>query len=143
MVIRMYLKMYSVPILRHWARHRLIRRGIDLPVSVEFGNRLEFPHNASGTVIHPYTSIGNNVKIYQNVTIGRGDIWTQYDPVNMLHFTICDGAVLGAGCKIINSHGELTVGEGTVIGANAVLLESTGENEIWAGIPAKRIGRRV
>jgi serine O-acetyltransferase len=29
-----------------------------------------------------------------------------------------------------------------VIGANAVLLNSTGENEIWAGVPAQRIGFR-
>lgn len=49
---------------------------------------------------------------------------------------------MGAGCKIIASKGELVVGKGTIIGANAVLLESTGENEIWAGVPAKKVGVR-
>jgi len=36
----------------------------------------------------------------------------------------------------------LRVGSGTVLGANAVLLQSTGENEIWAGIPARCVGKR-
>jgi len=36
----------------------------------------------------------------------------------------------------------LKVARGTVVGANAVLLESTGEEEIWAGVPAKRVGFR-
>ena len=40
------------------------------------------------------------------------------------------------------SKGKLVVGKGTIIGANAVLTQSTGENEIWAGIPAKLIGKR-
>ena len=31
---------------------------------------------------------------------------------------------------------------GSVIGANAVLLQSTGQNEIWAGVPARLIGKR-
>jgi len=38
--------------------------------------------------------------------------------------------------------GTLRVRQSTVVGANSVLLTSTGENEIWAGIPAKRIGER-
>jgi len=37
----------------------------------------------------------------------------------------------------------LIVGKNSVIGANAVLFNSTGENEIWAGIPAQKIGNRV
>jgi serine O-acetyltransferase len=37
---------------------------------------------------------------------------------------------------------ELVVGKGTVVGANAVLTQSTGEYEIWAGIPASKIGAR-
>ena len=36
-----------------------------------------------------------------------------------------------------------TVGSGTIVGANAVVLGSTGENEIWAGNPARCVGRRT
>ena len=50
-------------------------------------------------------------------------------------------AILGAGSKVLFQR-DLVIGVGTVIGANSVLLCSTGENEIWAGVPAKRVGKR-
>ena len=53
------------------------------------------------------------------------------------------GAVLCVGAKIICNKGILTVGKQTIIGANAVLTKSTGEDEIWAGVPAKFIKKRV
>lgn len=43
---------------------------------------------------------------------------------------------------MIASKGEVVVGENTIIGANAVLLESTGDNEIWGGVPARRLKSR-
>lgn len=117
--------------------------GIDLPRSVKLGKNVKFPHNALGTVIHPNTKIESNVKIYQNVTLGRADVYepegteTQFEG-----FLIKKGACLCAGAKLICKKGILVVGENTVIGANSVLLCSTGDNEIWAGVPAKRIGYR-
>jgi serine O-acetyltransferase len=53
-----------------------------------------------------------------------------------------DDAILCPGAKILCGEGILRVGRGAVIGANAVLLESVGENEIWAGVPARRVGHR-
>lgn len=50
--------------------------------------------------------------------------------------------MLCAGSRIICSKGLLIVGEGTIIGANAVLTQSTGDYEIWAGVPAVKIGKR-
>ena len=47
-----------------------------------------------------------------------------------------------AGCKIICKKGILVIEENTIVGANAVLNKSTNKNEIWAGIPAKKIGER-
>ena len=55
---------------------------------------------------------------------------------------IGDDVILSPGCKILGKEGVLQVARGSVIGANAVLLESTGEDEIWAGIPAKCVGKR-
>ena len=52
-----------------------------------------------------------------------------------------ENAILGAGCKVLFQD-DIVIGKGTVIGANSVLLCSTGENEIWAGVPAKKIGVR-
>jgi len=50
---------------------------------------------------------------------------------------------VGAGAKVLYEAGqELIVAEGTIVGANAVLRSSTGPYEIWAGIPARRVGLR-
>lgn len=55
---------------------------------------------------------------------------------------IMDDAILCAGAKILFNEKKLIVGKGSIIGANAVLTQSTGDYEIWAGIPAKKIGIR-
>lgn len=81
------------------------------------------------------------MKIYQGVTIGRGNIWEEN--TDLKGFVIHDNAVLCAGAKIICSKGILIVGRGTVIAANALLTSSTGDYEIWAGVPARKIGVRT
>jgi serine O-acetyltransferase len=55
---------------------------------------------------------------------------------------IGDDVILSPGSKILCKEGVLKVGNGTVVGANSVLLESTGEYEIWAGSPARLVGKR-
>jgi serine O-acetyltransferase len=59
-----------------------------------------------------------------------------------LGIEVGDDVILGAGAKVMCERGILRIGRGTVVGANAVLLDSTGENEIWAGIPARKVGIR-
>lgn len=137
-----WTRWYQVPFVKQIARRINLAKGIDIPCSVKLGKGVEFPHNSLGTVIHPFTAIDSGAKIYQNVTIGRGDIWQSYDPSNNLSFLIKEGAILCAGCKVIASHGKLIVGKNTIIAANAVLLESTGDNEVWAGVPARKIKDR-
>lgn len=108
--------------------------GADIPVDVYVENNIEFCHNALGTVIHPNTIIKNNVSIYQNVTVGRAKIKDK----NEIKIIIDEGAGLCAGSKIL-AKDKLIVGKNTIIAANSVLLESTGDNEVWGGIPAKRL----
>lgn len=132
----------KLPLLGGIAYYLLKLLGIEIPRPVKIGDNLELAHGGFGVVIHPQTVIGNGVKIYPGVTLGRADI---YRPVNLSRFegiTIEDDAILCPGAKILCKDGVLYVGRGSVIGANAVLLESTGENEIWAGVPAKRVGMR-
>jgi serine O-acetyltransferase len=51
--------------------------------------------------------------------------------------------VIGAGAKVIFKLGQiLTVGRGAVIGANAVVLSSVPPDEIWAGMPARKVSVR-
>ena len=128
-----WTKMYKYKWLNRIARWAVLRKGADIPQRVQIGSGVTFPHNALGTVIHPATILEDDVKVYQNVTIGRGDIWKPYDKSNELSFRIKKGAVLCAGCKVIASKGQLAVGKNTIIAANAVLLQSTGDNEVWGG----------
>ena len=51
--------------------------------------------------------------------------------------------MLFPGCKVLGGAGITRIGRGTIVGANAVVLGSTGEDEIWAGNPARCVGRRT
>ncbi len=116
--------------------------GVEIPRAVKVGEELELAHGGFGVVIHPETVIGKHVKIYPGVTLGRADIYRPATSSAFKGIVIEDEAILCPGAKILCKEGVLRVGRGSVIGANAVLLESTGENEIWAGMPAKRVGTR-
>ena len=116
--------------------------GVEIPRSVSIGKNFVLVHGGFGVVIHPKALIGNNVRIYPGVTIGRADIHLPADQSKFVGIEIGDEAILAPGVKILCREGVLKVGHGSVIGANAVLLESTGEGETWAGMPAKKVGMR-
>jgi serine O-acetyltransferase len=116
--------------------------GIELPRPVPIGADLEIAHGGFGIVIHSKARIGNRVKLYPGVTLGRADIYKPASESLFESIVIEDDVILSPGCKVLCKEGILHVGRGTVVGANAVLLESTGEWEIWAGMPAKCVGKR-
>ena len=116
--------------------------GAEIPRSVRIGRDFLLNHGGFGVVIHPQTTIGDRVRIYPGVTLGRADVHRPAEQSAFAGLRVEDDVILGSGAKVLGSQGILTVGRGTILGANAVLLESTGEDEIWAGIPARRVGRR-
>ena len=116
--------------------------GVEIPPSVTIGSDFELAHGGFGVVIHPNTTIGNRVKIYPGVGVGRADIYRPIEQSSFRGVIIEDDVILSPGAKIVGKDGWLRVRRGAVIGANAVLLESTGEDEIWAGVPARRVGFR-
>ena len=116
--------------------------GIELPRPVPIGSGLEIAHGGFGIVIHSKAQIGHRVKIYPGVTLGRADIYKPAAESQFEGISIQDDVILSPGCKVLCKTGMLQVGRGTVIGANAVLLESTGDWEIWAGVPARKVGER-
>ncbi len=116
--------------------------GVEIPLGVQIGKGLMLHHGGIGVVIHPKSIIGNNVGIYPGVTLGRADVFRTAGRSKFSRIIVEDGVILGSGCKVLGDEGELVVGAGCVIGANAVLLQSTQPNEIWAGIPAKKVGMR-
>lgn len=116
--------------------------GAEIPRSVEIGPGFTLVHGGFGIVIHPRSRIGRNVKIYPGVTLGRADIHLPIERSKFEGIELGDEVILSPGSKVLCKQGILRVGRGTIVGANAVLLESTGEGEVWAGVPAKRVGRR-
>ncbi|MFZ2098794.1 MAG: hypothetical protein WAV05_19340 [Anaerolineales bacterium] len=132
----------KIPLLGGLAYYSLKLLGIEIPRSVVVGEELELAHGGFGLVIHPKTIIGNRVKIYPGVTLGRADIYRPATQSNFVGIVVEDEAILCPGAKILCKEGTLRIGHGSVVGANAVLLESTGENEIWAGVPAHCVGNR-
>lgn len=126
--------------LAYWVLKLL---GVEIPLSVEIGPGFRLHHGGMGVVIHPKTVIGANVGIYPGVTLGRADVYRPAAESRFEGIIVEEGAILGAGAKILCDDGVLRVGRGTVVGANAVLLRSTGEYELWAGIPARKVGERM
>lgn len=107
------------------------------------GKNVIFPHGLKGIVLNYRTKVEDGVTIFHQVTCGKGDMdgIMQNAPTSPFKGIILrKGAVICAGAKIICNRGVLVVGENTIIGANAVLTKSTGANEIWAGVPARKIG---
>jgi len=132
----------KIPLIGEIAYFTLKLLGVEIPRSVTVGENMELAHGGFGVVIHPNSTIGKRVKIYPGVTLGRADIYRSAAQSGFKGIIVEDDAILCPGAKILCKDGVLRVGRGSVVGANAVLLESTGENEIWAGIPAKCVGKR-
>lgn len=131
------------PVFGQFAYYVLKFLGVELPRTVKIGSGFELAHGGFGVVIHPHTVIGERVKIYPGVGLGRADIHRPATESLFKGILIEDDAILSPGVKVLCKEGILRVGRGTLVGANAVLLESTGEYEIWAGVPAHRIGLRA
>ncbi len=116
--------------------------GAEIPRSVKVGKNFLLEHGGFGVVIHSKTVIGDRVKVYPGVTVGRADIYRPMEKSRFEGVAIEDDAILCPGARVLGKEGVIVVRRGTVVGANAVLLESTGEWEIWAGIPARCVGQR-
>jgi serine O-acetyltransferase len=117
--------------------------GAEIPPNVPVGEDFELAHGGFGVVVHSKAQIGKRVKIYPGVTLGRADIYRPASESNFSGIIIEDDVILAPGAKVLCKEGLLVVRRGSVVGANAVLLESTGEYEIWAGMPARCVGKRV
>ena len=98
------------------------------------GARLFIDHGM--VVIGETSEIGDDVTLYQNVTLGGTDPFTGRP--GKRHPTLEDGVILGAGAQVL---GPITVGEGARIGANAVVLRSFLEDTTIAGVPTSAVGR--
>jgi serine O-acetyltransferase len=104
--------------------------GIEIHPGAKIGKGLFIDHGM-GVVIGETTEIGDNVTLYQGVTLGG----TGKD-TGKRHPTLESDVVVGAGAKVL---GPIKIGSGSKIGANAVVLKDLLANTTAVGIPARMI----
>jgi serine O-acetyltransferase len=106
--------------------------GIEIHPGAKIGRRFFIDHGM-GIVIGETAEIGNDVTIYQGVTLG-GTSWNK----GKRHPTLEDGVVVGAGAKVL---GPFTVGAGAKIGSNAVVTKAVPAGATAVGIPGRIIAK--
>lgn len=102
--------------------------GIEVHPGATIGKRLFIDHGM-GVVIGETAEIGDDVTLYQGVTLGGTSL-----AKGKRHPTLEDGVIVGSGAQIL---GPFTVGAGARIGANAVVIDAVPPGVTMVGIPAK------
>jgi len=110
---------------------------IEIHPGAEIGRRLFIDHGM-GVVIGETSVVGDDVTLYQGVTLGGTG-----KEKGKRHPTIGNGAVIGAGARIL---GNIRIGENSRIGAGSVVLRDVPDNSTVVGVPGHIIlrgGKRV
>lgn len=116
-----WLYQAGVPYIpRAMAEHSHAATGIDIHPGARIGRRFFIDHG-TGVVIGETTDIGDDVKIYQGVTLGALSVRRSLAGAKR-HPTLEDGVIIYAGATVLG--GETTIGEGAIIGGNVWLTAS-------------------
>ncbi len=110
--------------------------GIEIHPAAEIGNGFFIDHGM-GVVIGETAEIGDDVTMYQGVTLGGTGFAT-----GKRHPTVQDNVTIGSGAKLL---GPITVGHGAKIGANSVVIHDVPPNSTVVGNPGHPVrveGRR-
>lgn len=109
--------------------------GIEIHPGASIGRRCFIDHGM-GVVIGETTEIGDDVLLYQGVTLGGTG-----KEKGKRHPTIGDNVVIGTGAKIL---GNITIGNHTKIGAGSVVIRSVPDHSTVVGVPGRVVrGRAV
>ena len=115
--------------LARWSSQRAARKtGIEIHPGARIGKGLFIDHG-SGVIIGETTIIGDNVTLYQGVTLGGTG-----KEKGKRHPTLKDNVMVSAGAKIL---GSFTIGENSKIGAGSVVLEEVPPNCTVVGVPGR------
>ena len=119
-----------------WARYvsqRGVRKtGIEIHPGAKIGKGFFIDHG-NGVIIGETTVIGNNVTLYQGVTLGGTG-----KEQGKRHPTIGDNVMISAGAKVL---GSFTIGENSKIGAGSVVLSPVPPNSTVVGVPGRVVRR--
>ena len=131
MMYRLAHKLHSwkIPFLpRFYSQLGRHLTGIEIHPGATIGKHLFIDHGM-GVVIGETTVVGDNVLLYQGVTLGGTG-----KEKGKRHPNIGDNVVVGAGAKIL---GNITVGDNSYVGANAVVLKDVPPNSTVVGVPGR------
>ncbi len=124
---------HNMKLMARFISQRAVRKtGIEIHPGATLGRRVFIDHG-TGVVIGETAVVGNDVTIYQGVTLGG----TGKD-TGKRHPTIGDGVMIGAGAKVL---GPFTIGEHPRIAAGAVVLHEIPPYSTAVGVPARVVKR--
>jgi serine O-acetyltransferase len=140
--------------LNHWLWERgwrLIARmssqatrfwtGVEIHPGAQIGRRLFIDHGM-GVVIGETAIVGDDVTLYQGVTLGGTGSHSDRQKIKR-HPTLCDRVFVGNNANVL---GNITIGENSRVGAGSVVLRDVPPNSTVVGVPAHivyRNGERV
>lgn len=133
-----YRKAHKHYLKGHFFRARVIsqraarKTGIEIHPGATIGEGFFIDHG-NGVIIGETSIIGNNVTLYQGVTLGGTGKET-----GKRHPTIGNNVMISAGAKVI---GSFTVGDNSKIGAGSVVLSEVPPNSTVVGIPGRVVKR--
>lgn len=102
--------------------------GIEIHPGAKIGKRFFIDHGM-GVVIGETAIIGDDVLLYQGVTLGGTGL-----EKGKRHPTVGNNVVIGGGAKVL---GNITVGDNSYIGANAVVIKDVPPNSTVVGVPGR------
>ncbi|MFA5155804.1 MAG: serine O-acetyltransferase EpsC [Candidatus Omnitrophota bacterium] len=111
--------------------------GIEIHPGAKIGKNF-FVDHGMGVVVGETSIIGDNVLLYQGVTLGGTGL-----EKGKRHPTIGNNVVIGTGAKVL---GNITVGDNSYIGANAVVIKDVPANSTVVGVPGritKQEGKKI
>ncbi|MFR6065732.1 MAG: serine O-acetyltransferase [Eubacterium sp.] len=129
---------HNMPFIARYISQRTAHKtGIEIHPAAKIGRRVCIDHG-HGIVIGETTEIGDDVMIYQGVTLGG----TGKD-VGKRHPTIENGVMIGAGAKVL---GPITIGKNAKVAAGAVVVKDVEPNSTVVGVPGEVVridGERI
>lgn len=124
---KLYLKQHYF--LARWISQRAAHRtGIEIHPGATIGKGLFIDHG-SGVIIGETAILGDNITLYQGVTLGGTG-----KEKGKRHPTLEDNVMVSAGAKIL---GSFTIGENSKIGAGSVVLHAVPPNSTVVGVPGR------
>ena len=124
---KLYLKKHYF--LARWVSQRAVRKtGIEIHPGATIGKGLFIDHG-SGVIIGETAELGDNITLYQGVTLGGTG-----KEQGKRHPTLRDNVMVSAGAKVL---GSFTIGENSKIGAGSVVLEEVPPNCTVVGVPGR------